>query len=89
MGNTTERVLTRFVLFLWKNLERVEKVKVNGTFIELDKSQTLHDFLTSQKFNMGMIVVERNGEIVPKATYKDVVLDDEDTLEVVTFVGGG
>lgn len=78
-----------FVLFLCRFLERVEEVKVNGSFIELEKQQTLYDFLMLQNFNLGIIVVERNGEIVPKDTYQEVLLTNEDTLEVVTFVGGG
>ena len=35
------------------------------------------------------IAVERNGEIVFKSQYDDVVLQDEDSIEVVSFVGGG
>ena len=64
-------------------------MKVNGTFVEWEHQQTLYDFLISQKFNLATIAVERNGKIVPKATYQDVLLDEEDTLEIVQFVGGG
>lgn len=64
-------------------------MKVNGTFIELEKKQTLFDFLTMQKFEMATIAVERNGEIIPNAVYKEVLLENEDNLEIVRFVGGG
>ncbi|HHY72120.1 MAG TPA: sulfur carrier protein ThiS [Bacillus bacterium] len=67
----------------------MKKVKVNGNFIEFEKEKNLFDFLTEKNFDIGLIVVERNGEIVPKDNYKDVLLHDEDVLEVVTFVGGG
>ena len=40
-------------------------------------------------YQAGRIAVERNGEIVPKAQYGAVTLEDGDTLEVVRFVGGG
>ena len=33
--------------------------------------------------------VERNGDIVPKAQYDETVLKDGDSVEVVSFVGGG
>jgi thiamine biosynthesis protein ThiS len=33
--------------------------------------------------------VELNGTIVPKASYDEVMLSPEDTLEIVRFVGGG
>ena len=35
------------------------------------------------------IAVERNGEIVPRRTYGETVLQDGDVLEIVSFVGGG
>lgn len=64
-------------------------MKVNGIPIFLEKNQSLYDFLKAQNYDMCKIAVERNGKIVPKATYKDVELYDEDTIEVVKFVGGG
>ena len=33
--------------------------------------------------------LEKNGEIVPKNRLSDTYLEDEDSLEVVSFVGGG
>lgn len=64
-------------------------MRVNGCIIPLNGSQGLFDFLEVQNYDITKIAVERNGEIVPKSTYKFVVLDDEDTLEIVRFVGGG
>ncbi|WP_458414813.1 sulfur carrier protein ThiS [Schinkia sp. CFF1] len=64
-------------------------MKVNGSIIELENGMSLFDFLSTKNYDMGLIVVEHNGEIVSKDTYKDVLLTNEDTLEVVTFVGGG
>lgn len=64
-------------------------MKINGSLIELREPQTLYDYLISQNYDLAVIAVERNGEIVPKATYKDILLQDEDTIEIVRFVGGG
>lgn len=64
-------------------------MKLNGSMIPLENQQTLYDFLIMQNYNLKTIAVERNGEIVPKSTYSNVLLSDEDTLEVVQFVGGG
>ncbi|SHK18114.1 sulfur carrier protein ThiS [Desulforamulus aeronauticus] len=64
-------------------------MKVNGTTIFLGEQQSLFDFLEANQYDIRLIAVERNGEIVPKAKYKEVMLDDEDTLEIVNFVGGG
>ncbi|MBQ9112429.1 MAG: sulfur carrier protein ThiS [Clostridia bacterium] len=63
-------------------------VKVNGT--ELDVSgKTLAEYLATTSYDMKRIAVERNGNIVPKAQYSETVLQDGDSLEVVSFVGGG
>jgi len=64
-------------------------MQVNGTIISLEKSQSLFDFLNAHKYDLPNIAVERNGEIVPRASFKDVMLFEEDTLEIVRFVGGG
>ncbi|NHC43407.1 sulfur carrier protein ThiS [Bacillus sp. MM2020_1] len=64
-------------------------MRVNGSIVNLEKKQTLFDFLKVQNYDFARIAVERNGEIVPKAAYKGVFLEDEDNLEIVQFVGGG
>lgn len=64
-------------------------MRVNGCIVSLNEPQSLFDFLEGQNYDITKIAVERNGEIVPKSTYKIVMLDDEDTLEIVRFVGGG
>lgn len=64
-------------------------MKVNGNEILLKEPTNLQEFLESLKYDTTKIAVERNGEIVPKVSYQEVVLSDVDTLEVVSFVGGG
>lgn len=64
-------------------------MKVNGAAYELNKSETLSDFLKSQNYNSATIVVELNGNIIPRTSYEEIMLYDEDTLEVLRFVGGG
>ena len=63
-------------------------VKVNGT--ELDISgKTLSEYLATTDYDIKRIAVERNGDIVPKAKYGETVLQDGDSIEIVSFVGGG
>lgn len=64
-------------------------MRVNGSSVTLESRQTLFEFLEGQKYDFARIAVERNGEIVPKAAYTSVFLEDEDRLEIVQFVGGG
>lgn len=63
-------------------------VKINGTEYDLS-GKTLAGYLADSKYDSRRIAVERNGEIVPKSLYEQTVLRDGDSLEVVTFVGGG
>lgn len=35
------------------------------------------------------IAVERNREVVPKSTYAETVLETNDVLEIIHFIGGG
>ena len=63
-------------------------VKVNGT--ELDISgKTVTEYLATTSYDPRRIAVERNGDIVFKSQYDVTVLDDGDSLEIVSFVGGG
>ena len=63
-------------------------VKINGT--EYDAAgKTIAEYLETTEYNPMRIAVERNGEIVPKATYAETVLQAGDSVEIVNFVGGG
>lgn len=64
-------------------------IKVNGADQTLEQSISLAEYLDLHGYKRTRIAVEKNGEIVPKATYESVMLTEADTLEIVTFVGGG
>ncbi len=63
-------------------------VRVNGENLEL-AGKTVEEYLSTTKYDKTRIAVEINCEIVPKSTYGSTVLKDGDTVEVVSFVGGG
>lgn len=63
-------------------------VTINGEDKATD-GMGLLDCLITWGYDPQRVAVERNGEIVPRATFGDVVLSDGDVLEVVQFVGGG
>ena len=63
-------------------------VKVNGEMLDI-AGMTLDAYLQTTDYDRRRIAVERNGEIVPKAQYSETVLQEGDTVEVVSFVGGG
>lgn len=63
-------------------------IKINGKEFDI-AGKTLADYLADTDYDTKRIAVERNGEIVPKAQYGETVLLDGDSVEVVSFVGGG
>lgn len=64
-------------------------ITVNGQTEELIQSVSVFTYLTQKNYPTTRIAVEKNGAIVPKSQYKDVMITDGDKLEIVTFVGGG
>ncbi|MBQ7922766.1 MAG: sulfur carrier protein ThiS [Clostridia bacterium] len=63
-------------------------VKVNGMELEI-AGKTIAEYLADTEYDPRRIAVERNGEIVFRSQYDKTVLEDGDSLEVVSFVGGG
>ena len=64
------------------------KLTVNGERREA-AAATVLDLLAELGLNPAVTVVERNAEIVARASYGDTVLADGDILELVRIVGGG
>ena len=63
-------------------------VKVNGEMLDL-AGKTVMEYLATTNYDPKRIAVERNGDIVFKSQYSTTVLEDGDSIEVVSFVGGG
>ncbi len=63
-------------------------VIINGSKANL-AGTTIADYLKASGYHTVRIVIERNGTIVPKASYDQTVLCDGDCIEIVSFVGGG
>lgn len=65
------------------------EITVNGKPHRVPEGTTVGALLAGLRVETQRVAVERNADIVPRATYDSVVLTPGDTLEVVTFVGGG
>lgn len=63
-------------------------VTVNGESCPIDGQDVL-SMLDQKGYALNRIVTELNGQIVPKESYKDTLLQNGDVVEVVSFVGGG
>jgi len=64
-------------------------ILVNGKEVKDQEEQTVADYLEENGYRMNRIAVELNGGILPKYEYSETRLKDGDSMEIVTFVGGG
>jgi len=65
------------------------KIIANGNQVEIDQACRLLDWLANLGWKPTQVVVELNGEVVPRSKFEDVELMDGDKLEVVFPVAGG
>ncbi|MCF6159357.1 MAG: sulfur carrier protein ThiS [wastewater metagenome] len=62
---------------------------LNGEIKECAEGITVENLLDLCKLDKNRIAVELNAQILSRKEFSTQVLKEEDTLEVVTFVGGG
>ena len=65
------------------------EVTVNGDARTIEVGHTVTSFLESLELHPGLVVVERNKEILDRDEYDRVEVEAGDVLELVHFVGGG
>ena len=70
-------------------MEELMQVRINGEDVFLPQGVSLSAIITERKINAQAVVVEYNGVILTREKWKPVVLKENDTLEIVSFVGGG
>lgn len=64
-------------------------IRLNGKAREVAADSTVSGLLDELGLVPGMVVVERNREILARESYATVRLSEGDQLELVHFVGGG
>tara|TARA_Y100001970_G_scaffold286193_1_gene407789 strand:+ start:1765 stop:1983 length:219 start_codon:yes stop_codon:yes gene_type:complete len=65
------------------------KIKLNGKIILVDKGTNLEDLIEKFKFPLQKIAIEKNNLIVEKKKIKKILLNPNDKIEIVHFIGGG
>ena len=63
-------------------------VRINGENFDV-AGISIEKYLMDAGYDLRRVAVELNGDIIPKSLYADTVFKDEDSVEVVSFVGGG
>lgn len=64
-------------------------LRVNGEEKKVTDRCTVQQLLAQLKLGRGPVAVERNGQVVPRASHPQVELAEGDVIEIVHFVGGG
>ncbi len=62
------------------------KIRINGTLQEVPEGTRLSDLLVPYRQQHAIVVGEVNGRIPDEET---LLLENDDRVEIVTFVGGG
>ncbi len=69
--------------------DQTNAITVNGQHRRVRKGMTVAELALELGLEPTKVAVERNLEIVPRSTLAEVVIEDGDDFEIVTFVGGG
>jgi thiamine biosynthesis protein ThiS len=62
---------------------------INGRERQVQAEISLPGLLTELGVDRRLVAVAHNGEVIPRATYDDITLQNGDRVEVVRMVGGG
>ncbi len=64
-------------------------LQINGKPVQLESPTRLLAYLDQLGVNPRAVAVEHNGEIIERAAYESITLQDGDKVEIVRMVGGG
>ena len=67
----------------------VAKIQLNGSVFEIKGGTNLNDLLNKLKIQKNKVAIEVNGEIVERNKYSNLILNKDDKVEIVHFIGGG
>jgi sulfur carrier protein len=65
------------------------KLMVNGESRDLPDHLSVRGLVEHLGLTEGPVAVERNREVVPRASHETTLLCEGDVVEIVHFVGGG
>ncbi|MBI5025534.1 MAG: sulfur carrier protein ThiS [Nitrospirae bacterium] len=64
-------------------------IRLNGSVTEFEDGFTVGRLLKSMNIEPMRVAVEVNLEVIKKQNYQEHRLKDGDSIEIVSFVGGG
>nr|YP_009326623.1 conserved hypothetical plastid protein Ycf40 [Membranoptera platyphylla]AMJ16880.1 conserved hypothetical plastid protein Ycf40 [Membranoptera platyphylla] len=70
-------------------MEKYITVFINGEPFNFNDVMSLKDLLLYLNFNLNVVIVEYNKEIIADSNYDNIFFKTNDSIEVITIVGGG
>ena len=67
----------------------VAKIQLNGDSYEINYGTNLNELLNKLKIEKNKVAIEVNGKIVERKKYQNLILNKNDKVEIVHFIGGG
>tara|TARA_B100000686_G_C16002003_1_gene577112 strand:+ start:10 stop:228 length:219 start_codon:yes stop_codon:yes gene_type:complete len=67
----------------------VAKIQLNGIPYEIIRGTNLSGLLNKLKIEKNKVAIEVNGAIIEKNKYSNLILNKNDKVEIVHFIGGG
>ena len=71
------------------NSLNVAKIQLNGNPYEVSNGTNLDELLNKLKIEKNKVAIEVNGNIVERKKYSNLILNKDDRVEIVQFIGGG
>ena len=65
------------------------KIQLNGKLHEINTGTNLNELLNNLKIQKNKVAIEVNGQIIEKNKYPNLILNKNDKVEIVHFIGGG
>tara|TARA_B100001250_G_scaffold37787_1_gene30186 strand:+ start:191 stop:409 length:219 start_codon:yes stop_codon:yes gene_type:complete len=71
------------------NFKNKIKIKVNGKKVIFNNNESIEVLIKKLKIPLNKVAIELNKKILNKKKINRIKLIDNDTIEIVHFIGGG
>ncbi len=65
------------------------KIKINGKKVTFNKNKSIEILIKKLKIPLNKVAIELNKKILNKKKINKIKLNDNDSIEIVYFIGGG
>ena len=69
------------------NSLNVAEIQLNGFPYKVNDGTNLNELLNKLKIKKNKVAIEVNGEIIEKNKYPNLILNENDRVEIVHFIG--